>query len=52
MNITQPVVVAIVSGVPIEVHIWQIMSDKHIWYLNVYWVGPEEGLDLSDAQLL
>lgn len=49
MDIIQP---AITSGVPIKVPIWQIMSSKHVWRLNVYSVGPEEGLDLSDAQLL
>lgn len=52
MNIMQPVVAAVVLGVPVDVHIWQIIGSNHLWRLNVCFVGPEVGSDLSDAQLL
>lgn len=48
MNISQSLVVALVSGV----HIWQIIRDTYLWRLNVYFVRPKEGLDLYDARLL
>lgn len=47
-----PVAAALVEGVSIEVHMWELAASGRLWLLNVCFVGPEVGLDLSDAQLL